>query len=123
MVHDGVLIIDREVVIASDGSHRAEAGQIVLTTAGVHGGARGVGVVRLRDGSKQLDVVVSQGRSGPATSAISTTAERVGGTGGHLLSAQLLQLPTGNGGVGLNLLSSGEGLGKGGLFVVNLRII
>ena len=49
MVHDGVLVIDRQVVVATDGGHRVEAGKVVLAAAGVHGGARGVGVVCLPD--------------------------------------------------------------------------
>merc|ERR1719264_1936720 len=87
VVHDSVLVIDREVVVASDGGDRAEAGQVVLTAAGVHGGARGVGVVRLRDRPEQLDVAVAKGRGGPAAPAISPAAQGVGGAGGHLLGA------------------------------------
>ena len=112
VVHDGILVVGREIVVASDGGHRAEAGEVVLAAAGVHSGARGVGVVCLPDVAEQLDVAVAQGRGGPAAPAISAAAEGVGGAAGHLLGAELLQLPAGQGGVGLNLLGGGEGLAR-----------
>ena len=118
VVHDGVLVVDREVVVAGDGGHGAEAGQVVLAAAGGHGGARGVGVVRLRDGPEQLDVAVAQGRGGPAAAAVPAAAQGVGGARGHLLRAQLLQLTAGDGRVRLNLLGRGKSLENNPIFQI-----
>merc|ERR1719361_3306164 len=44
VVHDGILVVDWELVVAGDGDHRSEGGEVVVAGLGLGGGAGHVGI-------------------------------------------------------------------------------
>merc|ERR1712055_332182 len=107
--HDCFLVVGGHGVVSSDSHHRSSVHEVVHAVPGIGGGSGGVGVVILSDVAEQLDVGVSKLGNRAHAAPSSTTLERVGGAGGHLLGGKdWCGAVHGNPGVGLDHCSGGE---------------